>query len=279
MPQYSWTIIGGEAKIVDASGKPVSFAIQQQVLQNSGWDFSKIPKWGGITTTPKEGDTRINPTTGQTETFDPEGNWRVIKPVTTPFVPVTGGQPGEVSTGNVLQPKGTVLRHADGSTSTADGNTQYDMSKWSVVSDAPVVTTGAGATDWQTILNKQYTDLEALVLKLWGEKTTTGSFTWTDEDTARVKAEFDELYAPYYEQMRATAKLGAREAVEEIGKAEELAVTRQTRSLEEALTDSRASMASRGLAFSGIKEEAIGKAQVLSAEEIQRIIYGRISKN
>jgi len=38
-------------------------------------------------------------------------------------------------------PKGTVLKHVDGSTSVADGSTDYDTSKWSVVSGVGGITT------------------------------------------------------------------------------------------------------------------------------------------
>ena len=96
-------------------------------------------------------------------------------------------------------------------------------------------------------------------------------FTWTDEDTAMVNAEFEELYEPYYKAQMATSQRGARESIEALGRVETQAVKRESRSLEEALTESRAAMASRGLAFSGIREKGEAKTQEVSKEEMERI--------
>ena len=116
-----------------------------------------------------------------------------------------------------------------------------------------------------------------LIDKRLEERPTIEPFVWTDEDTASNKAEFEELYGPYYGAQIATEKRGAREAIEELEKTTGLAVKREERSLEEALTDSRASMAARGYAFSGIKEAAEERAKELSTEQMKQIrdIAGR----
>lgn len=49
--QYFWKVINGVARIVDASGNPVSSAIETQVLSDAGWDFSKITQYGTATST------------------------------------------------------------------------------------------------------------------------------------------------------------------------------------------------------------------------------------
>ena len=119
--------------------------------------------------------------------------------------------------------------------------------------------------DW----DKLTTTVTDLIDKRWAEKPDIEPFEWTDQDTAAVRAEFEELYEPYYAQMEATSKRGAREAIEEIAEAEQLAIKRQSRSLEEALTESRASMAARGLAFSGIRGKGEERAKDISAEQMQ----------
>lgn len=118
--------------------------------------------------------------------------------------------------------------------------------------------------DWaQTIID--------LIDKRWKALQEIGKFEWTDEDTARVKAEFEELYGPYYTAMGAVAKRGAREAIEALEATRARAVRREERNLEEALAESRTAMRERGLAFSGIRAEEERKIGEVSTEEMARI--------
>ena len=128
-----------------------------------------------------------------------------------------------------------------------------------------VVGVGEGEMpDWATVIMD-------MIDKRWAEKPDIPPFTWTDADTAAVKAEFEDMFGPYYAQMAAVPKRGAREAIEELEKTAGLALKRESRNLEEALSESRAAMAMRGLAFSGIREKEEVKEKEISAEEMERI--------
>lgn len=116
-----------------------------------------------------------------------------------------------------------------------------------------------------------YQDLIDLIDKIWQQKPTIDPFEWTDEDTATIRAEFEELYGPYYASQVAVAQRGAREAIGALEEAETRAIRRAEHNLEEALTSSRAAMRSRGLAFSGIREEEERKTKEISTEEMQRV--------
>ncbi len=105
----------------------------------------------------------------------------------------------------------------------------------------------------------------------YAQKESIGEFEWTDADTERIFAEFEELYGPGYKALVAKEQVGAREAVEEITRTKELAVKREARNLEEAMTESRASMATRGLAFSGIREKEEAGIEKVSTEEMENI--------
>ena len=84
-----------------------------------------------------------------TEQYTSRGEWRPLPSEALAgmgtFDKVTPSSPQTLApvtyySWDVLQPKGTVLKHMDGTISVADGNTRYDMSKWSVVSGGTATT-------------------------------------------------------------------------------------------------------------------------------------------
>jgi len=254
----------------------------------------EIQGWIGEATAavaPMEGAIRINPTTGVREVYSPEGEW-IEMPEAAGLteeqikgwiddLAAQGLSDAEmqewlqsaIETAVGTVPTGVTEEQVKNIIDTATSGLNRDEQLKSIEEQLAEITskTAGITTEVAKLLGEQEQNLIDLIDKRLSERPTYEPFAWTDADTQAVKIEFEELYGPYYTTAEAISKRGAREAMAELEETAGLALRRESRNLEEALSESRAAMASRGLAFSGIRGKEEAKVQTVSAEEMQRI--------